>query len=161
MRIEFDMNDFDESFSKLKEDLPEMAREYSMEWKLSGKGERKRMAIFVSKMDHCLLEPLWRWKSNELEVDISLVISNHPDMREVVEGFGIPYHHVPITPDTKAEAEQRRLKFARWKSGFHCTGEIYADSFAELYFQIPKQDYQHSSQLPAGLRGSQSLCTGV
>ncbi|MGA5691898.1 formyltetrahydrofolate deformylase [Cytobacillus pseudoceanisediminis] len=58
MRIEFDMNHFDESFSKLKEDLPEMAREYSMEWKLSGKGERKRMAIFVSKMDHCLLELL-------------------------------------------------------------------------------------------------------
>lgn len=150
MRIEFDMNNFDESFLKLKEDLPEMAKEYSMEWKLSGKGERKRMAIFVSKMDHCLLELLWRWKSKELEVDIPLVISNHPDMREVVEGFGIPYHHVPITPDNKAEAEQKAVELLDGKADFIVLArymQILSPSFISKY---PNRIINiHHSFLPA------------
>lgn len=82
MRIEFDLNDFDPSYAKLEEDLHVLAQAYAMEWNLSGNNKRKRMAIFVSKMDHCLMELIWRWKSNELPVEIPMVISNHPDLKK-------------------------------------------------------------------------------
>ncbi|SNS88465.1 ACT domain-containing protein [Bacillus sp. OK838] len=82
MRIEFDLNDFDASYAKLEEDLHVLAQAYAMEWNLSGNNKRKRMAIFVSKMDHCLMELIWRWKSNELPVEIPMVISNHPDLKK-------------------------------------------------------------------------------
>lgn len=77
MRIEFDLNDFDPSYAKLEEDLHVLAQAYAMEWNLSGNNKRKRMAIFVSKMDRCLMELIWRWKSNELPVEIPMVIINH------------------------------------------------------------------------------------
>jgi formyltetrahydrofolate deformylase len=80
-----------------------------MNWSLVEAKKRKRMAIFVSKEDHCLLELLWQWKSGALHADIDRVISNHPDMRETVEAFGIPYHHIPVTKETKEAAEEEQL----------------------------------------------------
>lgn len=115
MRIEFDLNDFDVSYAKLEEDLHMLAQAYSMDWSLSGNKKRKRLAIFVSKMDHCLMELLWRWKSNELLVEIPMVISNHPDLKEVVESYGIPYYHIPITHETKQQAEQKALELLKGK----------------------------------------------
>ena len=56
------------------------------------------------------MELIWRWKSNELPVDIPLVISNHPDLREVVESYGIPYYHIPVTQETKQRVEQKMLE---------------------------------------------------
>lgn len=67
------------------------------------------MAIFVSKEEHCLLELLWKWRSGELAVDIPLVISNHPTLRHTVESYGIPYYHIPVTPETKEEAEKEAI----------------------------------------------------
>lgn len=67
---------------------------------------QKRLAIFVSKEDHCLVEPLWQWQAGDLDADIALVVSNHLDMKDYVESFGIPYHHIPVTADTKKEAER-------------------------------------------------------
>jgi formyltetrahydrofolate deformylase len=56
------------------------------------------------------VELLWQWQAGDLDADISLVVSNHPDMKEYVESFGIPYHHIPVTADTKPEAERRQLE---------------------------------------------------
>jgi formyltetrahydrofolate deformylase len=67
------------------------------------------MAIFVSKYDHCLLDLVWRVRAGEIASDITCVISNHPDLQHVVEGFGIPFHHMPITKDTKESQEQAEL----------------------------------------------------
>ncbi|RLL47093.1 formyltetrahydrofolate deformylase [Oceanobacillus piezotolerans] len=116
MRIEFDVES--QTIQKLEQDLHELAKDYSMEWWLSTKEKRKRMAIFVSKADHCLMELIWRWKTNEIPVDIPLVISNHADLKEVVESYGIPYYHIPLTKDTKENAEQKALELLKGKVDF-------------------------------------------
>jgi len=78
-------------------------------WTLSESSKLKRVAIFASKSDHCLLDLLWRHKHGELEMDVAMVISNHPDLAEEVRGFGIPFFHVPADRTNRAEAEERQL----------------------------------------------------
>ncbi|MFA9430218.1 formyltetrahydrofolate deformylase [Egicoccus sp. AB-alg2] len=74
---------------------------------------RKRTAIMVSKLDHCLLDLLWRHRRDELAIDITMVISNHPDLSEEVRRFGIPFFHVPVPKGEKAEAEREQLKLLK------------------------------------------------
>jgi formyltetrahydrofolate deformylase len=81
-----------------------------MEWTISYARHAKRIAILVSREEHCLLDLLWRWRRRELDLDVGLVISNWPDLREEVAQFGVPYEHVPVTRDTKAEAEAAQLE---------------------------------------------------
>jgi formyltetrahydrofolate deformylase len=69
-----------------------------------------RLAIWVSKQDHCLLDLLWRWRAGEFQADIPLIISNHPDLQDVAAQFGIDFHYVPITPETKAAQQQKQLE---------------------------------------------------
>ena len=87
----------------------EVARPFLMEWRLSIPRERKKLAVLVSKHDHALMELLWEWKRGDLPASLSLVISNHPDVREQVEAFGLPFHHVPNTKELRAEGERRML----------------------------------------------------
>lgn len=115
MRIEFDLEDFDSSFEKLKQDLHILAQDYALDWKLSSKKQIKRMAIFVSKADHALMELIWRWKSKEIEVEIPMVISNHADLKEIVESYGIPFYHIPMSKETKEESEQKALELLKGK----------------------------------------------
>jgi formyltetrahydrofolate deformylase len=67
----------------------------------------------VSREDHCLLDLLWRWRRGELDVDIGLVISNHPDFADDVARFDVPFEHIPVTKDTKQDAERRQLELLR------------------------------------------------
>lgn len=113
MRIEFDLVNLADRLEGLKDAFWPIAENYGMEWYLVEAKKRKKVAIFVSKEDHCLLELLWRWKSGELHADIAVVISNHEDMRETVESFGIPYHCIPVTKENKAEAEEAQLAAAQ------------------------------------------------
>lgn len=113
IRIEFDLPRLEEHLENLKNDFAATtAREFSMSWRVTQASRKQRLAVFVSKEDHCLLELLWQWKSGDLYADIAMVVSNHPDMRETVESFGIPYHHIPVTADTKREAEAKQLEVA-------------------------------------------------
>jgi len=88
----------------------EVAEPFEMEFHFAEASRRKRLAIMVSREDHCLSDLLWRWRNHELAADVACVISNHPDHREQVEAVGLPYHHVPVTPETRAEAERRALE---------------------------------------------------
>ncbi|BFT75248.1 formyltetrahydrofolate deformylase [Paenibacillus sp. P36] len=110
IRIEFDLDDLENRVQQLKEAFSVVADKFSMDWSLSLASQKKRIAIFVSKEDHALLELLWHWRAGDLNADIAMVISNHPDMQSLVEPFGIPYYHIPVTADTKAEAERRQLE---------------------------------------------------
>jgi formyltetrahydrofolate deformylase len=90
-----------------------VAERFGMTWRLWAVELPKRVAILVSRSDHCLQELLWRWRRGDLGAEIVLVASNHPDLRADVEGFGLPYHHIPVAPGEKAQAEDRLLEILR------------------------------------------------
>lgn len=111
IRIEFDLNEIERRLEPLELDFQEVvADKFQMEWSIHRAAVKKKLAVFVSKEDHCLLELLWQWQAGDLDADIEMVVSNHPDMKELVESFDIPYHHIPVTKETKAEAEQKQLE---------------------------------------------------
>jgi formyltetrahydrofolate deformylase len=86
----------------------EVAEPFGMDWQLTDAGVPKRVAILVSRLDHCLVDLLWRARRGELELDVGLVISNHPDLADDVRSFAVPFVHIPVTRETKAEAEHRQ-----------------------------------------------------
>ncbi|MCM3783583.1 formyltetrahydrofolate deformylase [Neobacillus mesonae] len=110
MRVEFDLPQLEDRLPQVESDFGAIASQFKMEWNISAVSRRKKLAIFVSKEDHCLVELLWQWQAGDLDADIAVVVSNHLDMKEYVESFGIPYHHIPVTADTKKDAEQRQLE---------------------------------------------------
>ncbi len=110
MRLEFQSMNPDLSRDTLIESFDAVvAKKYNLEYRLSYTDQRKKTALMVSKHDHALLELLWQWKRGQLPTDISMVISNHETLRVEVENFGVPYHCIPVTKDTKAAAEEQLL----------------------------------------------------
>jgi formyltetrahydrofolate deformylase len=81
-----------------------------MQWRISYARDRRRVALMASQADHCLLDLLWRHRRGELEMDVTCVISNHEDVRAEVETLGVPFHHVPVTKETRPQAEARALE---------------------------------------------------
>jgi formyltetrahydrofolate deformylase len=109
LRSEFLLKDLSDGLDDVRSRIQEIAEDFDMHWRLEPATRRKRVAIFVSRDEHCLLDLLWRWRRDELHMDIAAVVSNHPDLEEEVAPFGVPYHHIPVTRETKSEAEQRQL----------------------------------------------------
>lgn len=95
----------------LEADIAAVADRFGMEWSLHDVARRKRVAIFVSKYDHCLMELLWRTQRGQLDIDITMVVSNHPDLAEAVRSFGVPFVHIPS--GDKALMEERQLDLLR------------------------------------------------
>ena len=87
-----------------------VAEPLGMTWRLWDAARPKRISVMVSRYDHCLLDLLWRWRRGQLDAQIVMVISNHPDLREDAGLFDVPYHHVPVEKDHKAAAEARQLE---------------------------------------------------
>jgi formyltetrahydrofolate deformylase len=90
-----------------------VARGFQMDWELRFWGQRRRLAILVSRQDHCLMDLLWRWRRGELDAEIVGVISNHRDLEREARAVGVPYHHVPVARERKALAEERLLELLR------------------------------------------------
>jgi formyltetrahydrofolate deformylase len=117
MRLEFQTPNLDVSKNALERAFGEVvAARFQMDWRVHYAADVKRTSILVSKMDHAMLEILWLWKQGKLPTDISMVISNHPDAAAQAEVFGVPFHHVPVTKDKKAEAEARILELMQDKT---------------------------------------------
>lgn len=111
MRIEWELSDFFIPKEKVYEYFDTLyAQKYNMNFRLYFSDDKPRMAIFVSKMSHCLFDMLARYTAGEWNVEIPLIISNHPDLQHVAERFGIPFHLFPITKATKAEQEQKEME---------------------------------------------------
>jgi formyltetrahydrofolate deformylase len=91
----------------------EVGDRFGMTWSLHDAARPKRVAVMVSRLDHALLDLLWRWRRQELHLDIGLVISNHADLAGDVAPFGVRFEHIPVTKDSKREAEQRQLELLR------------------------------------------------
>ena len=88
----------------------QVAGQLEMEHRFAESSERKRLAIMVSREDHCLSDLLWRWRSGELGADVVAVISNHADHADQVTSLGLPFHHVPVEAGSKQEAEEQALE---------------------------------------------------
>ncbi len=91
----------------------DLGHRYAMAWRLHFSDHVPRMAVFVSRLPHCLYDLLSRWQSGEWRVEIPLIVSNHEDLRPVADQFGVPFHCFPITPENKAEQEARELALLR------------------------------------------------
>jgi formyltetrahydrofolate deformylase len=151
LRIEFALDGLDERLTGLQDDFAPVADQFALTHHWVTAAERRKLAIFVSLEDHCLLELLWQRRSGDLQADIVAVISNHADLGYIARDWGVPFHHVPITAATRDEAEGRQQ-------------EILAESGADLavlarYMQILSPEFTtawrgrviniHHSFLPA------------
>ncbi|WBL26597.1 formyltetrahydrofolate deformylase [Zunongwangia sp. HGR-M22] len=101
---EFDITELRREFGK------EIAEIYNMNWKLFAEERILKMAIFVSKYDHCLYDILGRYRAGELNVEIPFILSNHTDLAPIAKAFEIPFYHVPVTKTTKAQTEAKQLE---------------------------------------------------
>lgn len=111
MRIEWELKDFLIPQEKIEDYFATLyAQKYEMNFRLYFSDMKPRMAIFVSKMSHCLFDLLARYTAGEWNVDIPLIISNHPDLQHVAERFGIPFYLFPITKETKTEQESLEIE---------------------------------------------------
>lgn len=99
------------AIEQFRDTFQPIAETFGMDWSLHDSAQRKRIVLMVSRASHCLVDLLHRWNIGELDCEIPCVISNHDELRSLVEWHGIPFHHVPVSPDTKAAAfdETERL----------------------------------------------------
>jgi formyltetrahydrofolate deformylase len=110
MRTEFKLDGLEDDAAGLEQAfVAEVGEPFGMDWWMHYASRRKRVAILVSRYDHCLAELLWRWRRGELYADIPLVISNHADLAPEAERFNVHFEHVPVARDAKAEAERAVL----------------------------------------------------
>jgi formyltetrahydrofolate deformylase len=106
-RIQFDMAELHTDLGTLRRAIEEVAERFSMAWQLQTREPRKRVAIFVSRFDHCLYDLLLRHRAGELHCDIVAIVSNHPDLKPIAEQFGVAFHVFPITRESKRDQERK------------------------------------------------------
>ncbi len=109
MRVEWDLAGFALDTEQFEQQFAPIAEKFQMQWTLNLSSRKPRIAIFVSKFDHCLVDLLYRHQSGELDCDIPLIISNHADTRRLADFHGIPFHVIEVTKDNKTEAEARQF----------------------------------------------------
>ena len=112
-RVEFDVANVRLNLADFTEHFSPIAQDYQMDWRLARSTDRPRIAIFVSKYDHCLQDLLYRHQSGELQCEIPLIISNHPDNQRIADFYRVPYSFLPVTKDNKREVEQKQLALVR------------------------------------------------
>jgi formyltetrahydrofolate deformylase len=109
MRVEWDLADFDLDLDECARQLAPIAERFQMRWRIERSDRPHRVALFVSRYDHCLVDLLYRHQSGELACDIPLVISNHPDTRRWANFYAVPFHCIPVEPGNKAAVERQQL----------------------------------------------------
>jgi formyltetrahydrofolate deformylase len=138
MRIEWELKNFMIPAEKIGDYFnTQIAPKYDMNWGLFFTGYKHRMAIFVSKMSHCLFDILARYKANEWNVEIPVIIGNHQELEPVCKAFGIPFFYFPITADSKADQEKLEIELLK-KHDVHFVVlarymQILSDNFINQY----------------------------
>jgi len=111
MRLESEFDEKSFSTEAFKESFKNsLAKKFHMKWRIYSSEKKPKMALFISKYDHCLYDLLGRYNSGELNLEIPFIISNHNDLKPIADSFKIPFYHIPVTKDTKEEAEDKQLK---------------------------------------------------
>ncbi|MGH3164292.1 MAG: formyltetrahydrofolate deformylase [Trebonia sp.] len=109
MRVHFSVPPPGRAQPELERDFSWVAESFHMSWRLHASQERIRTLIMVSRLGHCLNDLLFRWRSGSLPVDVAGVVSNHEDFRDLTESYKLPFHHIPVSPETKPAAEAALL----------------------------------------------------
>lgn len=150
MRVSFAQNGFALSQSELLRLFQPVAERFHMAWHVTYSQQHKRMGILVSRLDHCLTDLLWRWKSGELAVDIPFIISNHPDLESLARMYDVPYYYIPVRRERRVEDEQRILEIIADKVDFLVLARymqilepFFVDAYSQRIINI------HHSFLPA------------
>ena len=155
-RLHFDYSTMHTDTITLETGIREVCDRFGMESILNWNRRRKRLAIMVSKYDHCLWELLLRHKAGELDCDIAVIVSNHPDLKSVAETFGVPFEVFKITKDNKKEQEEKELAMLKdvYEVDLVCLArymQIISDDFCNAF---PNQVINiHHSFLPAFIGG--------
>ncbi|MFB2976832.1 formyltetrahydrofolate deformylase [Microseira sp. BLCC-F43] len=149
-RLEWQLDGFGLSRELIGPAFNAIAQPLQANWQLHFSDTVRRIAIWVSRQEHCLLDLIWRQRAGELPAEINLIISNHADLREIAEQFGIDYHHIPITKENKLEQEAKQLELLRHYNidlvVLAKYMQILSPSFIE---QFPNAINIHHSFLPA------------
>ena len=109
MRVHLESNDRPLELDDLRTAFGHVGESFAMDWHIDGDAARARIVIMVSQQGHCLNDLLYRWRVGSLPADIAAIVSNHRDFESLAKSYEIPYHYVPITPQSRDEAEQRLL----------------------------------------------------
>jgi formyltetrahydrofolate deformylase len=151
MRLEFQTPGLDVSATALQKSFAQdVAARFGMTWSLNLAAHRKKMALFVSRHDHALLEVLWRAAREELPAEVTAVISNHRALEPAVEGFGVPFHHIPVAPGSRADAERRALELLDGQAELIVLARYMQVLSAEFVARYPNRIINiHHSFLPA------------
>jgi formyltetrahydrofolate deformylase len=113
MRVEWDLTDFTVDMREFAKHFQPIADRFGMQWRVALSSYRPKIAIFVSRYDHCLVDLLYRQRSGELACEIPLIVSNHADVQRWADFYHIPLHVIPVTRENKAEAERKELELLR------------------------------------------------
>ena len=109
LRVHFEVTDAAVTLDRLRGEFRELATRHSMDWQLWNARAPYRTLIMVSRFGHCLNDLLFRWQTGALQIEIPAIVSNHRDFERLAASYGVPFHHIPVTPQTKAAAEERVL----------------------------------------------------
>jgi formyltetrahydrofolate deformylase len=112
-RVEWDLDGFQLKLEEFPQKFAPVAEEFAMKWHVAAGNYRPRVAIFVSKYDHCLVDLLYRQRNGELACEIALIVSNHPDAKRHADFYGVPFHVIPVTKENKVAAESEELTLLR------------------------------------------------
>ena len=113
MRVEWDLANFNLDLADFANAFAPIAERFGMQWRLAESAKKPRLAVFVSKFDHCLADLLYRYQSGELHCELQIILSNHEDTRWLAEAYNVPFQHLTIHKDVKHEAEQIQMAILR------------------------------------------------
>lgn len=150
-RIEWQLDEFNLPRELIGPAFNAIAQPLQASWQLHFSDTVPRIAIWVSRQDHCLFDLIWRHRAKEFSAEIPLIISNHPDLKDVAAPFGIDYHHIPITKDNKPDQEAKQLELLRqYNIDLVVLAKYMQILSAEFIAQFPKSIINiHHSFLPA------------
>ncbi|ACK68296.1 formyltetrahydrofolate deformylase [Rippkaea orientalis PCC 8801] len=149
-RIEWQLKDFQLSRDMIAPAFAAIAKPMQAVWQIHFSDTIPRLAIWVTKQEHCLLDLLWRWQGKELHADIPILMSNHNDLQSVAEQFGLDFCHIPINKNNKIQQEARQLEVLRnYRIDLVVLAKYMQILTPEFISQFPKVINIHHSFLPA------------
>lgn len=149
-RIEWQLKGFNLPKDLIAPAFNAIAQPLNAKWELHFSDTLPRIAIWVSRQDHCLLDLIWRHRAKEFHAEIPLIMSNHPDLQSIVEQFGIDYHYLPITKDNKQEQEIKQLELLHeYKIDLVVLAKYMQIVSADFIAKFPQIINIHHSFLPA------------